>query len=129
MTELALQKFAATLLRLNGAPDVIFFHPPNGEARSARTGGKLKAMGVKPGVPDLVVVCPGGRVRFLELKTTTGSLSQSQRAFRTLCEFNGCPYEVATTPEEVESILRGWGALRSTTRPVLSSRTAEKKAA
>ena len=116
MTELALQKFAATLLRLNAAPDVIWFHPPNGEARSARTGGKLKAMGVKPGVPDLVIVCPGGRVRFLELKSPKGSLSMHQRAFRTFCEFNGAPYEVATTPDEVMSILQSWGALRSVSR-------------
>lgn len=116
MTELSLQKFAAKLLRLNAAPDVIWFHPPNGESRSARTGGKLKAMGTMAGVADLVIVCPGGRVRFLELKTPKGSLSANQRAFRTLCEFNGAPYAVATTSAEVEDILRSWGALRSVSK-------------
>ena len=125
MIELALQKFAASLLRLNAAPDVIWFHPPNGEARSARTGGKLKAMGVKPGVPDLVVVLPGGHAHFLELKSARGSLSPHQRVFREDCGINGAPYEVATTPEEVESTLRDWGALRGG----IPARASIKKAA
>lgn len=116
MSELALQKFAVTLLRFNAAPGVIWFHPPNGEARSARTGAKLKAMGVKAGVPDLVVVRPGGIVYFLELKAPKGSLSPAQRAFRAACEDNGIPYAVAVTPEAVETVLRGWGALRSVSR-------------
>lgn len=112
MTELALQKFAASLLRLNAAQDVIWFHPPNGEARSARTGARLKAMGVLAGVADLAVVLPGGLVRFLELKTPKGRLSPPQKAFRERCEASSVLYETATTPEEVEAVLRGWGALR-----------------
>lgn len=113
MTELALQTFAATLLRLNAMPGVIYFHVPNGEYRSPRTGARLKAMGVLPGVADITVVLPGGSVAFLELKVKGGSLNPNQRAFRTLCESNGTPYAVARTPEEVTATLRGWGALKS----------------
>lgn len=51
------------------------FHVPNGGARSPRTAGMLKAAGVKPGVPDLLL--PVARVRFvgfaLELKSEEGS--------------------------------------------------------
>lgn len=115
MTELALQKFAANLLRLNAVPGVIWFHCPNGEARSARTGAKLRAMGVRRGVADLVIVRPGGLVHFLELKTPKGSLSIEQRAFRDECEYHGIPYAVATSSTRIEAILRDWGALRSIT--------------
>ena len=117
MTELALQKFAASLLRLNAAPGVLWFHCPNGESRSARTGAKLKAMGVLRGVADLVIVRPGGLVHFLELKTPKGSLSIEQRAFRDMCEYHGVPYAVAISPERVETVLRAWGALRETVVP------------
>lgn len=112
MTELALQKFAVTLLRFNAAPGVIAFAIPNGEARSARTGAKLKAMGVLAGVADMAVIMPGGSARFLELKTPKGRLSDTQKAFRDRCAASGVAYETATTPEEVEAVLRGWGALK-----------------
>lgn len=112
MSELGLQKFTANLLQLQAAPGVIWFHPPNGEARSGRTGAKLKAMGVRPGVADIVIVLPGGKAAFLELKTDKGSLSNAQLSFLDLCAANGAPYVVAKSPEDVEATLRAWGALR-----------------
>lgn len=113
MSELGLQKFTANLLALQAAPNVIWFHPPNGEYRSGRTGARLKAMGVRPGVADIVIVLPNGRAAFLELKTEKGTLSKEQRAFREQCEANGAPYAVARSPEEVKAVLTVWGALKS----------------
>lgn len=118
MTELNLQKFTVALLRLNAADRVIWFAVPNGESRSARTGAKLKAMGVRPGVADIVIVLPGGMVAFLELKAAAGRLSDRQKVFRTFCELNGAPYEVASTPAEVERILKEWGAIGKRAKPV-----------
>lgn len=111
MTELDLQKFTVSLLRFNAADRVIWFAVPNGESRSARTGAKLKAMGVRPGVADMVIVLPRGVACFLELKAAGGRLSDRQKVFRTFCELNGAPYAVASSPEEVERILREWGAI------------------
>lgn len=37
-----------------------FFHTPNGGARSAGEAGKLKAMGVRPGVADVICPFPSG---------------------------------------------------------------------
>ena len=116
MTELTLQKFAVALLRSSAAPGVIYFHCPNGAPTSARTGARMKAMGLLAGVADLVIVRPGGLVYFLELKTAKGSLSIAQRAFRDACEANGVPYAVAYSPERVEAVLRGWDVLRSVTK-------------
>jgi len=48
----------------------LLFHPANGEVRHPATATKLKAMGVKPGVPDLVlpVARHGYHGLFIELK-------------------------------------------------------------
>lgn len=51
----ALQKSVARLLDSTGLD---WFHPANGEARNAITGAKLKAMGVKAGVPDVMIFQP-----------------------------------------------------------------------
>jgi hypothetical protein len=113
MTELELQKFTVALLKLNAADRVVWFAVPNGESRSARTGAKLKAMGVRPGVADLVIILPGGAAAFLELKAPGGRPSQHQKVFRTFCELNGAPYAVACSPEEVNEILSDWGAVHA----------------
>lgn len=52
----ALQKAVAKLLDHSG---LTWFHPANGEARSAITGAKLKAMGVKAGAPDCMIFSRG----------------------------------------------------------------------
>jgi streptogramin lyase len=123
MNEFALQKFTAALLRLN-AKGVIWFHPANGESRSPRTGGRLKAMGVRRGVPDFVIVPPSGQVCFLELKSAAGRMSPEQKAFRDDCASIGCPYEVAKTSAEVEHILREWGVIGRPTQPIAIARAA-----
>lgn len=48
---------------------VRIFAVPNGETRSRRTGGRLKAEGVSPGVPDL---CVPEWWLWVEMKTTDG---------------------------------------------------------
>lgn len=114
MSELSLHKFTAQYLKLNAA--CVYFHPPNGEARSPRTAGKLKAMGVVPGVPDFCLVLDGGRAAFLELKARKGRQQDSQKAFQARAEAAGAFYEIARTSDEVIGILRGWNAVRGSRR-------------
>ena len=109
--ELALHKYTAQLLRLKAATGVLFFHVPNGEARSAATGAKLKAMGVRRGVADFSITLPGGRSAYLELKRPGGRASPEQKQFRADAEAAGALYAIAETPEQVQDILSGWGAL------------------
>lgn len=41
---------------------------PNGEYRTPETLALLKAMGLEDGLTDLLLILPGGRVRWIEVK-------------------------------------------------------------
>ena len=60
---------------------VLFFHVPNGGARWKREAGKLKRMGVLPGVPDLLIFEPRGGFHGLaiELKVKGNYPTHSQK--------------------------------------------------
>jgi len=71
-----------------------WFHPPNGGQRNRIVAGKLKAQGVKAGVPDVIITTPvpnRPEVRgvALELKTEKGRLSSSQRQWLDGLEADG----------------------------------------
>lgn len=125
MSEFDLQRFTVQLLTLNGRSDCVWFAVPNGEYRSKRTGARLKAMGVRPGVADIAIILPGGKSAFMELKSPTGRLSPEQRVFRADAEAAGALYAIADTPELVQFVLASWGALRpSSNRSVQQGRAA-----
>lgn len=75
-------------LRLNG---ILCFAVPNGGARNAVTGAKLKAEGVLAGVSDLIAI-RGGRPFFIEVKTAKGRQSDEQEAFQLSVEEQGFEY-------------------------------------
>ncbi len=112
MSELSLQKTVVQLLLWEARAKVVWFHVPNGESRSPRTGARLKQMGVRAGVADLCIILPSGLVHFLELKAPKGKQSKPQKDFQAQCEGCGVPYAVASSFEEAEAILRRWGALK-----------------
>ena len=63
------------------APEIIVFHVANGGLRSKSEAARLKWTGVLPGVSDFILVLPGGRAAFWEVKAPRGGLSPDQRAF------------------------------------------------
>jgi hypothetical protein len=111
MSEFQLQRYVIDLLAVCGRRDIIFYHCPNGEYRTPKTGERLKAMGVRAGVADLCLVVRG-KALFLELKVARGRLSPEQWAFRETAVAAGVAYEVARTPEQAKGILAAWGVLR-----------------
>lgn len=56
---------------------------PNGGYRHISTARKLKAEGVKPGVPDLCLPFPVGKYHglYIEMKAEGGALSEEQRVW------------------------------------------------
>ena len=92
-----------------------FWHTPNGEPgeriSDARFLSKLMAMGLLPGVPDLVLFSPEGRAYFLEFKSADGVLSDAQKDFREWAMGAGLRYAVARTVSEAMHIFQSFGAI------------------
>jgi len=106
--EQALQQSVAGYLAAT-LPQMLWFHVPNSSGnRGARLGGILKSMGVKAGVPDLVLILPHGVAGFIELKAGEGKLTPAQEAFRDRALALGCFYAEARSLEEVQGILFAW---------------------
>lgn len=89
----------------------VWWHTPNGGKRHIRTAKKLKTAGVRPGVPDLCFVLPGGRFAGLELKSKKGVLSETQKAFRNDVTALQGWWGMARSIEEAWDILAVWGCL------------------
>lgn len=92
-------------------PNCIWFHPANGENRNIITGVILKRMGVRAGVPDLIVILHGGKVMGIEFKASGGRLSLSQRVFQENMLRLGASYAVVSSlPQfmtEIEAAVQG----------------------
>ena len=115
-----LQMQVARFLKI-AAPDLLWFHPANGGYRNPREAKKLKDMGVRPGVPDLAFVLPGGMSAFIELKAGKNGLQPSQKDFAQQATEAGSAWQVCRSLEEVESTLRAWGvALKATVSHIKS---------
>lgn len=113
--EFKLHVAVAKLLKVSLSPGWTWWHTPNGEYRTAATGGRLKAMGVKQGVSDIILVGPpGGRVHALELKRRGEHPTGPQTAFLALVRLAGGQSDCADNLDDVISILKGWGAVRVT---------------
>lgn len=112
MTEAQLHKSVADYLRVALRPPTTWTTMPAGGGGRIR-GAQLKAMGLAPGWPDIIVLHPAGHYRTLvlgiELKTAKGRLSDHQKA--RIEEFFGCnaKMSVARSIDEVEGMLRLWG--------------------
>ena len=83
------------------------FHVPNGGQRHAAVAAKLKGQGVKPGVPDLCLPvprfgCPG---LWIEMKTSDGRVSTSQKDWIAYLKGAGYRVEVCRSFDQARSVL------------------------
>lgn len=90
----------------------VWFHVPNETVVSKNNMltdilriKRKHSMGLINGVPDLVFISKEKTI-FIELKTATGRLSESQILFQEWCIDEGISYYVARSVDEVEKILR-----------------------
>jgi hypothetical protein len=75
--EQEIQRTVFAHLRQRGTPGAFAFHVPNGGARTAVEAAIFQALGVMPGVPDLIIL-KDGKTFGLELKAHNGRLSDRQ---------------------------------------------------
>ncbi len=111
MSEHNLQHAVFVHLNTRRHSGVFAFAVPNGGARDAKTGKKLKADGVKPGVPDIALLI-NGTPHFLELKTERGYLTQAQKRVREEIEAAGGQWAIAKGLDDALATLEHWGAIK-----------------
>lgn len=70
-------------------------------------GLAIKLMPTHAGVPDRLVLWPGGRAQLVELKTETGALSQVQKVWHARAAQLGHPVAVLYGIEQVKAWIRG----------------------
>ena len=114
--EVSFQIQLVSMLRWCLRPDVIFFHCPNGGLReNKREAAKLRAMGVLPGVSDLMFFwrpVNSFRALFLELKRPGGKLTTEQAAFGLVMRTMGADFEVAISIDEAIAAVGMRGLIR-----------------
>jgi len=107
-------------LNIGKHPDLrLLFAIPNGGARSKACAGKLKAEGVKPGIPDLCLpVARGGFFGlYLELKRIAGSTtSPAQKQWHRDLLQEGYHVVTAKGMTEAQQVLVTYLTLASTAR-------------
>ena len=77
--------------------------------RKVEVAGGLALKFTSPGndgVPDRLVILPGGKTIFVELKAPRGRLSSLQRWQQSRLTRRGCEVRTVWTREQVDSILR-----------------------
>lgn len=94
-----LQKAVAYYLDIRGC---IWFHPPNGGLRNKREAAKLKAMGTKPGVPDVIILDPQ---IVIELKIKGNKPTPEQNKWLETFKTLGWRAYVCRSLDEVREIL------------------------
>lgn len=117
-----IQKSVAAHLSARSGPWCYWFHVPNGGSRNVIEAAKLKRMGVRAGVADIVLLIDG-KSYFLELKARKGRVSPDQKAAQSLVERAGGTYAVAWGIDEALATLETWGAF-TTRKPVILQRAA-----
>jgi hypothetical protein len=113
MTERQLQKLVVDYLRLALPPDVFWSALPLGSLGNTGGGGKarggmMKGLGVKAGLPDLMLVYDG-RAFFIELKIDGGRTSAVQDDAQSALRAAGAQVRVCRCLEAVEDVLALWG--------------------
>ena len=110
-SESQIQKAIVQYLRIV-LPDAIVAAIPNGSQRTASGRPANAVAGLLPGMPDLMVLLPRGRVVFFEVKTPKGRVSDSQLAIH--LKLHGLNHDVAIirSIEDAKLALISWDILK-----------------
>jgi hypothetical protein len=109
--EQQLQMAVASFLRVALRPPTIWTAFPAGGGGRVR-GAQLKAMGLQPGWPDLLVMYytkTAPLVVGIELKAGKGKQTPEQKAVESTFNYLGAYYFIARSVDEVEGFLKGVG--------------------
>ena len=85
----------------------MMFAIPNGGQRNIVTATKLKAEGVKSGVPDIMLAFPSKHAHglFIELKSANGKVSENQREWLGALSSSGYQCNVCYSFDEAKKVI------------------------
>lgn len=85
----------------------LMYHVPNEGKRSKITGSRFKHMGLKSGVPDIILpVAHGGYIGLaVEMKYGRGTLTENQRKWLDLMKRNGHMTAVCYSFDEAKKVI------------------------
>lgn len=106
-SEGALQRSIVDFVRLV-CPQLLVFAIPNASHRTIGGFAGNGVAGLYPGIHDLCLLAPLGRVYFVEVKVAGGVLSAVQSAVHIKMTTMGVPHCVARSIEDVRVALRNW---------------------
>lgn len=104
--EAGLQSAIKNRLALHG---IVCVAVPNEGRRSAILGRAMKATGLLPGFPDLLVMQAPGRIAFLEVKAPAGRVSEAQKTCHELLNRLGFFVRVVRSQEDAIEALHQAG--------------------
>ena len=107
----AIQRAVFEHLAVRGVPRLFAFHPANGGYRLPVEAGRLKGLGVRPGVPDVVAV-HRGQVYAIELKREGGRATDAQLQAIEEIRAAGGQAQICHGLDCALALLEGWGLLR-----------------
>lgn len=121
--EAEIQAAIVSHLRLRAVPNLTWWHTPNGVQLGGKRnkkgvaiqGARLKGLGVRSGVSDIIAV-HDGKIFALELKAPGGRPSPSQLEFLADMERAGASVCLAIGVDAAIRALEMWGLLRGTSR-------------
>lgn len=105
----------AKLQRWKGRPIADYLHhSPNGGKRGIREAARFKAMGTRAGFPDLVLLIPAEpfHALFIELKTSTGTVSVVQKDYHRLLTEQGYRVEECYSTESAINVIKNYLGLK-----------------
>lgn len=91
-------------------PKVTMFSIPNAAKRSPQLASYMKAEGLMAGVSDIFLMKPVGKFHglFLEMKSQTGTISDSQKKFLAKANAEGYATCVCYSYEEAKEIIKNY---------------------
>jgi hypothetical protein len=114
MTELEIHKAVVQQLRARADPKALWFHVPNSGQHKPQYRAKLNALGLLPGVSDLIAI-HRKEIFALELKRDGGRPTELQNEFLARLRMAGGHGVVAEGFNEACDCLEHWGILRGRT--------------
>lgn len=112
LSEEQLQEGVVTMLRYRRL-DCVMFHSPNGGKRHIATATRMKRMGTRAGVADLIFLRGDQPSACIELKRKNGTQTEAQKEFQADCESKGIPYFIIKSDDQNEMNAKVLGTLKA----------------